>query len=224
MDALSGGVPWEEEVRPCAYYRALARTPTEDDAIVEEWRRHQRRCRPCQDYWTEDLARVPFPRVRRRARRNSHSDLEAEAIRIFGTTDDPYDAGFVLRDGTILDFQRCRGEKGWIEHEDVLRAYPPSEQERIAVEEDSEPLYMPFLRDTGAARIGLYAGGAMRWTTRLPGAGRGVIAAEAVEPATRAQKAMLREFAMLHSPEELSSSGVGGFYRGEALRDWLRVL
>lgn len=79
--------------------------------------------------------------------------LQDSAVKIFGLTDDPKEAGFILQDGRMLDFSgKTHGGIAGIraqDHREVAAAYP---------EDADAPDFHDFLTETGAVRLGVYDG------------------------------------------------------------------
>jgi hypothetical protein len=77
-----------------------------------------------------ELQQVVFPHAQRamvesRARAQKQNDGKVEeAIRAFGTTEDPLDAMFVLPDGTMIKIPGERGDYGHQSHAEIGRLYP----------------------------------------------------------------------------------------------------
>ena len=77
-----------------------------------------------------------------------------KAVKVFGLTDDPYEAGFILPDGSFLDFSGKRdggpGHDRAMDHRQVEILFPHTTDERW-------PYLYRFMR-LGAIRIGFTTG------------------------------------------------------------------
>jgi len=84
--------------------------------------------------------------------RSTRGELEKKAIEEFGTTSDPREAGYILQDGTMLDFSGKRqgsSESGvrYMDHREVSSAFP---------DDADAPDFHDFMNQTGAIRFGMY--------------------------------------------------------------------
>jgi len=90
--------------------------------------------------------RAQEAQARRRAKKLDGRTYEAAARTMFGITEDPYLAGYILADGDLLDLSGGQRERV-IDHREVARAHPDALGGQDGMEE--------FMAKTGAIRIGV---------------------------------------------------------------------
>lgn len=62
------------------------------------------------------------------SRSKSVQDRQARAVRVYGTTENPHSAGFVLTSGDWLDFSGGRGGQRAQDHRNIAQLLPPAER------------------------------------------------------------------------------------------------
>jgi hypothetical protein len=80
-----------------------------------------------------------------------YSPLEEKAIEQYGITGDHRKAGYMLKDGTLVDFSEGYHERA-LDHRDIMSIMPFHENH----DNDYENYVMPFAQETGALRISHY--------------------------------------------------------------------
>jgi hypothetical protein len=80
-----------------------------------------------------------------------YNPLEEKAIEYYGITGDHRKAGFILKDGTLIDFSEGYHERA-LDHRDVRNIMPENEIH----DNDYDNYVEPFIKDTGALRISNY--------------------------------------------------------------------
>jgi hypothetical protein len=81
----------------------------------------------------------------------NYSPLEEKAIEQYGITGDHKKAGYMLKDGTLIDFSEGYHERA-LDHRDIANIMPPNEIH----DNDYENYVLPFAKETGALRISHY--------------------------------------------------------------------
>ena len=80
-----------------------------------------------------------------------YSPLEERAIEQYGITGDHKKAGYMLQDGTLIDFSEGYHERG-LDHRDISSIMPKNN----SYEDDYRNYVLPFTQQTGALRISHY--------------------------------------------------------------------
>ena len=81
----------------------------------------------------------------------NYSPLEEKAINEYGITDDHGKAGFILKDGTLIDFSEGSYERT-LDHRNIFSIMSPNESH----DNDYDNYVVPFAKETGALRISHY--------------------------------------------------------------------
>lgn len=81
----------------------------------------------------------------------NYSPLEEKAINEYGITGDHGKAGFILKDGTLIDFSEGSYERT-LDHRNIFSIMPPNETH----DNDYDNYVVPFAKETGALRISHY--------------------------------------------------------------------
>ena len=81
----------------------------------------------------------------------NYSPLEERAIEEYGITGDHTKAGFMLKDGTLIDFSEGGPERS-LDHRNISSIMPENKE----YEDDYRNYVMPFAQQTGALRIAHY--------------------------------------------------------------------
>ena len=82
-----------------------------------------------------------------------YSPLEERAIEEYGITGDHRKAGYMLKDGTLLDFSEGYFERS-LDHRNVSAIMPKNNQ----YEDDYRNYVVPFAQETGSMRLAHYDG------------------------------------------------------------------
>ena len=80
-----------------------------------------------------------------------YNSLEEKAIEYYGITGDHQKAGYILKDGTLIDFSEGYYQRA-LDHRDVRNIMPENEIH----DNDYDNYVEPFIKQTGAMRISNY--------------------------------------------------------------------
>lgn len=80
-----------------------------------------------------------------------YNPLEEKAIEHYGITGDHRKAGYILQDGTLIDFSEGYHERA-LDHRNISNIMPQNETH----DNDYENYVIPFVKETGALRVSYY--------------------------------------------------------------------